>query len=110
MPSTFDRDAARSRHAASTPGRWIAVEDHVVQIGFDSAGNPEIHEDIAHTSNADAEFIANAHDDLPAALDLLEEAEQKLRKAERELSDANLRIEDLEDRVSELIQYEDKVS
>ncbi len=76
----LDIQAAKQWCEAATDGPWEADEDektHAMVVYQPESGSPVVY-DGECLSDADAEFIAHAREDLPAALEALEEAQGKL--------------------------------
>ena len=83
----FDPQAAWERGEAATEGPWEASEEirtHAMVVFQPENGGLIIH-DGECLSNADAEFIAHARSDLPAALEALEEAQGENRQLKEKI-------------------------
>ena len=82
----LDLKAIRDRAYAATPGPWVWVQDSMMSGPLEAI----ITTDGGYygPDRTDRAFIANARDDIPALLDLIEELEDK--------------VSELKDKVSEL--------
>lgn len=79
----------RERHAASTPGEWVAThrhsqctadDDEQSGLGLEIQGPPEASNRGQFERGADARFIAHAHQDVPFLLAEIERLESVLRQ------------------------------